>query len=127
MVAVTDAVLIGEGVILILLAAWMCLGRRYDHDPAPDWEALHLERFARFVLPECHPGCVAHNDQAIAELAGWLTSLGVDLDDPHQLHATLAALSIGAQQALYRPFHAGRSLACHVNVLAGRVPGGEGR
>lgn len=35
----TDVVLIGEGVVLILLAAWMCLGRRYDHDPAPDWEA----------------------------------------------------------------------------------------
>lgn len=122
----TGAALIAAGVALIIVG-WLRVGRRYDQPADPDWEALHLERFARFVLPECHPGCVAHNDQAAAEFAGWLTKLGVDLDDPHQLHATLAALSIAALQALYRPLGAGRSLSVHVNVLAGRVPGGEGR
>lgn len=82
------------------------------------------QQFARFVPPPCHPGCVAHNDQAISEFAGWLGEMGVDLDDPHQLHATLAALSIATRQALYRPLHAGASLGCHVNALAARIPGG---
>lgn len=120
------------GIVFILalavlpVAIWLAWGHHYDppDEAPPDWGALHLEQFARFVPPPCHPGCVAHNDQAVSEFAGWLGELGVDLDDPHQLHAVLAALSIATRQALYRPLHAGGSLGCHVNALAVRISGG---
>lgn len=111
--------------LVAVLAAGAVVWRWLSLDeapPDPDWEALHLERFAGFVPPSCHPRCVAHNDQAVCEFAGWLGELGVDLNDPHQLHAVLAALSIAAQQSLYRPWHAGGSLGAHVNALAKRIP-----
>ena len=100
-----------------------------DPTPAPDWAALHLDQFARFTICQEHtsPGVTARNDQAEAEFAGWLTDMGVDLDDPVALHAVLAGLTVGARWAFRMPLWAGPQLGYHVNVLARRVPTEVGR
>lgn len=105
------------------------LRRRHDPPapPSPAWDKLRLDEFARFTVCEAHstPATVARNDQAEAEFAGWLTEMGVDLDDPVALHAVLAGLSVGVRWALRLPLWAGPQLGYHLNVLARRVPEGE--
>lgn len=95
--------------------------RRERTAPAPDWEALHLERFDRFTVRDQTPGMLARNDQAEAEFAGHLAALGVDLGDPVALHAVLAGLSTGAVWACRLPLSAGPQLGYHVRALGRRV------
>lgn len=93
-------------------------------DPTPDRTHLHLEPLQaladRYACD--HPPCIAKRDQAAAEMAGYLADAGVDLDDPAQLHAVLAALAAGARLALAGPFSAGPVLSQHVAALAARTP-----
>lgn len=104
----------------------MRLRRRHEPAarPAPDRTHLHLEQIQavadRYACD--HAPCIARRDQAAAAVATYLAECGVDLDDPVQLHAVLAALTVGARQALGAPFTAGPSLAAHVVALAGRTP-----
>lgn len=104
----------------------MRLRRRHEPivPPVPDRTLLHLEQIQavadRYACD--HAPCIATRDQAAAHMADFLAEAGVDLDDPVQLHAVLAALTVGARQALGAPFTAGPSLAAHVVVLAARTP-----
>lgn len=102
--------------------------RRHDPPapPAPDWDKLGLDLFARYVPCEhLAVGQTAHNDQAEAAFTTALTDMGVDLDDPVVLHAVLAGLSMGARWALTAPLWAGPQLGYHLNVLARRIPEGD--
>lgn len=104
----------------------MRLRRRHEPaaPPVPDRTHLRLEQIQavadRYACD--HAPCIAKRDQAAAEMAGWLAECGVDLDDPAQLHAALAALAAGARLALTRPFSGGAMLAQHVAALAARTP-----
>ena len=104
--------------------------RRPEADPtttvdAPDRAHLHLEQTQavadRYACD--HAPCIAKRDQAAASMAGYFAQCGVDLDDPVQLHAALAALTAGARIALAAPFGSGVVLAQHVAALSRRTPG----
>lgn len=101
--------------------------RRPEAEPtpsAPDRSRLHLEDVLavadRYACD--HPPCIAQRDQAAARMASYFAGVGVDLDDPLQMHAALAGLTAGARLALAMPLGSGVVLAQHVAALSRRTP-----